>query len=348
MTPRPYASKAGQTLLDRASSRIAPRLWLSSRYDPILLDGPRRRTLAVNRTARRRFRNVEPRRLTQVGLFAFARGGSHLMESQLHFLEPCFCFGEGIRDFRDVTWRTFLLRGAFGFDSMQEKSGERLTHLVYNANSRSAWRLPTWDPEAHCDLSRYWVFVSRNPFRVLASMANTGKDKWALTADNAADFLHYFRSLTAHFRRLRDTVPDRTVVLSVERFFLRRDMHFVGLCERLGLPRQAVAEAPDPHAFFGRVFRCGSRPVLRDGYLASPKTGARICGRGGGFNPIADVDVARLFSEVRDLPDDVIGLAREILGDEAVAFYLDDPPHRYETLDDDRLLDLIDRRARVA
>lgn len=348
MTIRPYVTKAGQTLVDRALSRLLPELHLTSRFDPIFLDGPRPHLLRANLAAHRRFHGIDARGLTQVGLFAFARGGSHLIGAQLHYPAPCFCLDEGILDFHDVNWRTFLLRGIFGIDSVQEKSGSALTHLIYMGNSPTAYRLSAWNPIEHSDLTRYWVFVTRNPFRILRSRAATHKEKWELTVSNASDVFLHFRSMTEHFRKLRRTIPDRTIAVSVESFFLNHEARFKRLCEQIGLPPRSVVEAPQPVDFFKKVVRCASEPVLEGAYLVSPKSGQKVLARGGGFNPILPIEIPRLFSSVEKLPDEIVKSARQILGDTAVEFYLNDSPHRYQNLDDDWLLDLIGRREKVA
>lgn len=337
MKQQHYRTKSNRTLFDRISGSLMPRIWLNSRYDPVLLDGFSRRWWSANLAARRDFGGIDPRRLHQVGLFAFARGGSHLIASRLHMIPQCFCFGEGIADFSHVNWRTFLLRGIFRTESIQGKHGHDITHLVYNANQVGVEDRPTWAADRFDEMTRSWVFVTRNPFRILNSMAR----KRGMERVVEQNFRN-FRDRTRHFRAMRTANPSRTFVVSFEQFSLEPTTGLHELCRRLDLPSGSLAAMPTAVEFFQTVFRCGSRPVVKDGHLVSPLTGERISGWGGGFNPLGEVDAKRAFRGRKQWPKSVLETARRFLGAEAVEFYLSDTPDQYRSVTADALLDLVD------
>ena len=327
----------------RALNRPLAQYWLTARFDPIFWDGPSLQWLRLNAQARRRFRDIDPLRFTHVGMFSFSRAGSHLFESQFHYIASCFCFGEAHMDFRaDLNWRTFMCRGMYRTDSMQDKWAADLTHLFYNCNKK-----PTYldDPQwAASDLPGYrrrWVLIMRNPLRVLLSRVATGKQKWQLTESAAGEFFDWFEKARRHFAMLTARLPDEAHVVSVEQFVADPGTVLGDLAGRLGLEARLVETRPGARAFFRTVSRTGEVPVEREGYLSSPTKPITIQGWGGEFNPVLSIDPDRLYrhSIADKIPAEVLRLAKSRLGPRAFDFYMSDRDHRFAQV---RAIDLLE------
>jgi hypothetical protein len=342
ITERASRPDAKGALTLRIWSRLAGRTWLTPDFDPIFKDGPSLAWLQSNADAFRRYRGIRPIELTHVGLFAFPRGGSHLFESQFHTLRCGFCFGEGSLDFRtDLNWRTFLCRGMYRTDSIQDKSGRDLTHLFYTCNNAPIHlEKSQWTMQAAQEYRRKWVLILRNPLRILMSQQATGKQKWRVTPDSAAAFADGFERSRAEFRKLREQSPDDVDVLSVEQFAAQPESVLDSVWSRLGVPRDMVASRPKPREFFRRLGRTGERPVERDGYLKSPTRPISVQGWGGGFNPIAPLNPERLFNQdiAASLSSDVLQAVRGRIGSRAFDLYMSDREHRFAKMTANELL----------
>jgi hypothetical protein len=258
--------------LHRALNRPLARYWLSARFDPIYADGPSLQWLRMNADAWRRFRHVDEHDFTHVGMFSFSRAGSHLFESQFHYIRSCFCFGEARLDFRtDLNWRTFLCRGMYRTDSIQDKEVGALTHLLYNCNKRPEYLDdPQWSVDDLPGYRRKWVLVTRNPLRVLLSRAATKKKKWALTESAAEGLFDWYEKASRTFLRLLDRRPDDTEVVSVEQFVTDPEGNLGRLASELGIAAQDLKSRSAAKAIFPSIKRTGEAPVARAGKLRSP------------------------------------------------------------------------------
>ena len=318
-------------------SRLSGRAWLSPRFDPVFQDGISLSWLKMNYEAYRRFHGVRLPQLTHVAMFAFSRGGSHLIESQFHFLRSCFCFGEGSLDFRsDVNWRTFLCRGMFRTDSIQDKSARELTHLFYNCgNGPAHFDKEQWKPNRALDYRRKWLLVLRNPLRILLSQHDTGKQKWKLNERQASLFFDWFERAQLTFRDLLVEHPTDTCIVSVEKVAAAPCATLKDMVARLEIDPSDLTTRPSPIDFFHRLSRTGEKPIMRNGYLASPSGVIRVQGWGGGFNPAKPVTADILFRHdlASALPDNIRKLARERIGARALEVYMSDSEHRYSNLD---------------
>jgi hypothetical protein len=332
----------GKSIQLRLWSRLTGRTWLRPGFDPVFEDGLNFAWLRMNVDAYRRFHGVVPRDLTHVGMFAFSRGGSHLIESQFHLARCCFCFGEGSLDFRyDMNWRTFLCRGMYRTDSIQDKTACELTHLFYNCNSGPAHLdKEQWQERGSADYRRKWVLVLRNPLRILLSQHATGKKKWSLANASASKFLDWFERARAKFRDLLEKCPKNTHIISVEKFVAAPGPTLAEAAVHLEIDPDVVASRPMPIEFFRRLGRSGEVPILRGGYLRSPTRERAVMGWGGAFNPLAPLDVDRLYSEdlVAGLPADIRELFRRRLGARAMEFYMSDREHRFADVNTNNLL----------
>ncbi len=319
--------------LHRALNRPLARYWLTERFDPVYADGPNLQWLRMNAQAWRRFRHVQAPDFTHVGMFSFSRAGSHLFESQFHYIPSCFCFGEARLDFRsDLNWRTFLCRGMYRTDSIQDKQAASLTHLFYNCNKRPDYLDdPQWSAEDLAGYRRKWVLVARNPLRVLLSRAATGKKKWVLTPEAADELFDWYRKASRKFLDLLDRRPSDTEVVSVEQFVTDPERNLSALAQSLGIAQGDVASRPKAKTFFRHISRTGEVPVVREGKLVSPTRPITIEGWGGEFNPLLEIDPSRLYRHVLadELPNDILAVARTRLGETAFDFYLNDHQHRF-------------------
>jgi hypothetical protein len=281
--------------------------------------------------------------MTHVGLFSLARGASHLIEGQLHLLDCAYCFNEGLADPADVNWRTFLWRGMYGPDSVQDKRGAHLTHLVYNLNNIPAYLgHHRWSMTESQVFRRRWILSLRNPMRILLSRENTGKKKWRLDDDKVAQFFTWFNIARQAFRTLMQWRPDDTFIISVEKYAAAPTKEFGRIAGAIGVAQPWISSRRVPEQFFRVMGRTGEQPVVRDGYLASPTRDVRIQGWGGSFNPLAAVSPERLYAHdlARDVRPETLAIARNYLGAQALEFYLTDVQHRYEGIQDHELLDL--------
>ena len=335
---------AAAAAVHRAFNRPLARYWLTARFDPVFWDGPSLQWGRMNLLARRRFQDIDPQRFTHVGMFSFSRAGSHLFESQFHYIPSCFCFGEAHMDFRfDLNWRTFLCRGMYRTDSMQDKRGTDLTHLFYNCNKKPIYLDDAqWTPADLLGYHRQWVLVMRNPLRVLLSRSATGKNKWQMTEPAVEEFLAWFEKARRHFSMLLERRPNDTHVVSVEQFVASPDAVLGDLAKRLGLEGDTVTSRPDARGFFRVLSRTGEAPVEREGYLSSPTRSITIQGWGGEFNPLLKIDPDRLYRHpvVDSIPANILLLAKARLGARAFEFYMNDRDHRFERVNARDLLEL--------
>jgi hypothetical protein len=231
----------------------------------------------------------------------------------------------------------------YGPDSMQDKRGVELTHLVYNLNNISAYLGHyRWAMTGSQIFRRKWILSLRNPMRVLLSRAAAGKNKWRLADDEVAEFFAWFNAARQVFRTLLLRRPDDTCVVSVEKFAAAPADELGRIAGAIGIAQSCVTARRLPEQFFLAMGRTGERPVVRDGYLASPTRDIRIQGWGGGFNPLIAISPERLY--VRDLTQtfrsEILAIARSYIGAHALEFYLTDIQHRYENIQAHDLLDL--------
>jgi len=334
----------GKSWQSRLWPRLTGRTWFRPDFDPVFEDGLSLAWLRMNLDGYRRFHGLHPRDFTHVGLFAFSRGGSHLLESQFHLASCCFCFGEGTLDFRsDINWRTFLLRGMYRTDSVQDKSGRELTHLFYNCNTGPAHLdREQWQERAASEYRRKWVLLLRNPLRILLSQQATGKAKWSLTEAATLTFLDWFERALAKFRRLSENRPDDTHIISVEKFAAMPEPTLAQAAARLDIDPEAVANRPAPAEFFRHLARTDEIPILRGAFLQSPTRDLAVMGWGGAFNPLAPIDADQLYAHelAAALPRDIRALIRGRIGARAMDLYMNDRAHRFADVDAADLLRL--------
>lgn len=349
LAPDYRRSKSGSnTLLLRGVQKLLPHGSLSPRFDPLFTDGPSRRQIRANWSAWRDFRGFRPDRAVHVGVIADSRGGSHLVQSQFHYLRCAFCFGEGFmpESPRALNFRAFLLRGVFGVNSLQSKTGRDITHLFYLLNN---WSFPAsrpWQPEIDMPWSRYWLFLFRNPLRCLLSMDRTGKPKWRLTGDFAAGFLDQFMDRLLLSASMERAAPERVKSLCYERFVQQPDAMLNDCCAFVGVDGNCVKERLAPRAFFHRFQRCGSGPEQREGFLVSPVSGERIVGTGGGFNPLSPIDPDRALKPPLEeaFPAEFRDLAIDRLGRPLYDIFMADRDHRFQSIDVGDLREAAGRR----
>lgn len=327
--------------LHRALNRPLARFWLGSRFDPIFVDGPSLQWVRMNAEAFRRFRPVDPHEFTHVGMFSFSRAGSHLLESQFHYVSSCFCFGEAHLNIQtDLNWRTFLCRGMYRTDSIQDKKIGDLTHFFYNCNKSPIYLdHPQWDPDL-TEFKRKWVLVLRNPLRILLSREATRKKKWLFSEQGADKFFTWFERARTRFIDLLDRRPDDVCVISIEQFVDNADTVMDAAAEKIGLCADLVRSRPNAREFFKIVNRTGEKPVVRNGYLSSPTRKIAIRGWGGEFNPLLNINPDRLYAHdiAASIPAEILRLARLRLGERAFEFYMSDREHRFEKVKANDLL----------
>lgn len=337
LAPAYRPSKSGtNTLLIRGVHKLLPHGNLTPRFDPLFTDGPNRRQIQANWSAWREFRGFRADRIVHVGVIADSRGGSHIVQSQFHYLRCAFCFGGGFapESPKALNFRAFLLRGIFGVNSLQSKTGREISHLFYLVNNRSFPARRAWQPEADMPWPRYWLFVFRNPLRCLLSMAHSGKSKWRMTGDSIAGYLDQFRDRLLVSARMELAAPERVMSICYEGFVQQPDAMLHECCDFLGVDRNDVDERLAPRAFFQRFQRCGSIPEERDGYLVSPVSGERIAGTGGGFNPLSPIDPARALMPPLEeaFPAEFCDLAADRLGRPLYDIYMADRDHRFQSI----------------
>jgi len=331
-------------LIDRTSSRLLPRRWLASRFDPIFSDGLSRQWLRMNIEAYRRFRGIRPRDMTHLGLFSFSRGGSHLFQSSLHAVPCCFCFGEGsINIETDLNWRTFLCRGMYHFDSIQDKSLTSITHLVYN-NNNSPVHLDRrdWREDEMSGYRRKWILVLRNPLRILLSQNATRKQKWRLTEEWACQFSDWFEKSRRRFLELLAHKPKDTLVVCIEKFAAGPGETLAEVASQLDLDAKQLARSVRPVEFFRLLGRTGEKPVVRDGVLTSPTRDLPVGGWGGGFNPLVEPDPDRLYRDdlAANIPKEILIVLKARLGNAVVEYFMNDRAHRFTDRPATSLLEL--------
>jgi len=334
--------KYSNTFPVRLLWKLFPHAYISPRFDPLFTDGITHRYLLKNYYAWKMFSAFDPKQALHVGVFSDARGGSHLVESQFHYMRPVFSFSEGFSPSPtgNLNYRAFLLRGTFGVNSLQDKEARDLTHLVYNLNSKPDAEHPFWNPELKAPLNRFWLYNYRNPLRVLHSMAKTGKNKWALTEETAESVSRSFMQRLSMMRRTQDAFPDRVDSLIFEKFVQTPHDEVSRLALSFGVGKEQIANRVTAESFFKAFFRCGSVPKNIDGYLTSPKSGERIKGWGGGFNPIAKIDSSRAFmpSVANVIPENIRSVVESVLGPELMELMMTDGEHLFSNVTTEDLM----------
>ena len=349
LKPNYRVSKSeANTLVVRGLGRLLPNASLTPRFDPFFSDGLNRRLVGENWSAFITFRGFQPDKVAHVGVIADSRGGSHLVCAQFHFLRNAFCFGEGFAPMsrQSYNFRSFLLRGMFGVNSLQDKTGTEITHLFYLLNDNSFASNPGWQAENVSKWQRYWLFVFRNPLRTLLSMQRANKPRWQLTSELVDEFLRYFTERLLKSRVMEDMLPDRVISICYEQFLHDPEETISNCCNFVGVDPTCLKDETPARTCFKTFVRCGSRPIEQDGYLVSPISGERILGAGGGFNPLAPIDCERGFSASLEsaFPHEIRKVAQASLGQTLFDILMADEDHRFQSVGVEDLRNALNRR----
>lgn len=316
------------------------------------------------RRARAYFHGIDRGRVRRVFIISYSRSGTHNFYTHFHYHPAVFAFGENIysdmeRDPYQFAWSWervsaphFQYGSGFLAQGLQEKNGADLTHALLLANHYLKAR-PAIDPSVLQPDDRV-IFYQRNFIRTLYSMDQDGRKRgklhFTMTDDNFALAVRRHRHKLVEMLRLTESDPVRFNFCFHEIFCAQagREVRRVA-----GLVDLALPDDPswmDPLTFFRRCYRSGEAPVLRDGCLECPSSGAVIHGKGGYYNPVPPVSLKRTLSDQVDTWMDAsrLALARATFGPELVDFWLSDADFDYDQADTPAMVELIRRSLEVA
>ncbi len=174
----------------------------------------------------------------------------------------------------------------------------------------------------------------RNPLRSLISLNKTGKEKWRLTKEFVEVFCNQIAEDLKCFRNLKERFPDNVKVVLHEKFCHRPKEILYDVFRFSGIPDKIIKTRQKPEDFFQKFLRCGSAPEQQDGWLVSPVSGERNKGWGGNFNPIEPINLERTYRAdiAKEIPSELLAIAREILGKERFAIWYEDASHQYNNI----------------
>jgi len=319
-------------------------------------DGEWRKEYRMARAFDRAVRKTE---LQRVWILSYSCSGTHSFYTHFHYMPAVFAFGENTFidkendpfQFRFQSGRLrpahWLYGSAFGEHGLQSKDGRDLTHLFLLSNHYLKYRqAATLDSLLAKDRL---IFYQRNFLRVLFSQDRDSrkfkKPHFEMTPDrfSASVASHQFRM--AEMVGLCRSDSQRVRLCFHERFCAAAQRGIEEVCDFVDIAKDQRSGWDDPCGFFGRCYRSGEKPSVRNGALWCPSSEAPIRGKGGLYNPLPPVSLERtLSSPVREwITGDRLRIVREAFGDELVDFWLNDDTFDYANSTTDTLVGMLCR-----
>lgn len=295
----------------------------------------------------------------RVFVVSYSRSGTHNFYTHLHYLPCVFAFGENIfcdmqNDPYQLGWDWARIRpphfqygSAFLRQGLQDKSGDRLTHVLLLSNHYLKSPVPL-DASRLSDRDRLF-FYQRNFVRTLCSQDKAGrshdKPHFVMTDD------HFARAVANHRRKLDEMLglaaehPGRVRFLFHEIFCARPEEVLREACRFAEIEAPAGGEWMDPIRFFRRCYRSGEAPERRGDTLWCPAEDAPIYGKGGDYNPVPPVTLQRTLSDpIREwVPPSRLDLLRRTFGAPLADFWMNDDTFDYRHATGEQLADLYRR-----
>ena len=316
------------------SDRVNKIIPFASR-DELFMARPRLSHLAANFSAWRDYGKLDRSQLKKIGVFALPRGGSNLICGHLHYHPNLFTIAERHKTHKiRLSYRLFLAYSIFGTAGLQNKRISDIRYLIFNKMNTSP-SSEEWPPELVSAAEFKYVFIIRNPLRVVASQHHSAvnvseRPEWLYTPESFRLVVDMTVALLNMLMETRDIHPDRAILTLHERFCRDYEAQLQRLLTFIDHDLASMTLGDSPASFFAQTYCCGTRPVEQQGWLRCLKCGLRVRGHGE-FNPLTPVSIERALDKPLDgfFSGDDIRYFQQALGPDLSAYWLDDHAHRY-------------------
>ena len=313
------------------------------------------------RRARGFKRTIESEKLKRIYIFSYSRSGTHNFVSRFHYMPCSFCFREHAFESEDDPFQFkvnteklksshFLALSMFGEYGLQNKSGNKLSHLFLWNNRYLEYPLQVdftdFDPQ-----NDRLIFYVRNIFRTLYSRDKSGGRVGKPKPRFKIDDVRFEFALKQHRRKLEEMLqirvnyPDSVAFCFHEVFCAQPEEIIKDVSGFLGIPLEMTVDWKTPHYFFQRCFGDINPPEYKDGKLWCRKKQNYILGTGGKFNPLSYPSLERTMKDPIEnfVTPFRYKLAKEIFNKELVDFWLNDKDFQYNLESSNQIMELMAR-----
>lgn len=318
------SKKSSNKLLYRFLNKFFPFQSLSPRFDPIFDWNLNYNYLNFLFKCLKNSNDINFKKLRRIIFISSPRGGSHLFSSLFHNIENCFCFDEAFTDldFKAINGRSYMLRGMYGINSLQDKKIKEIENICYLIHGYKLLKDQKYLEKINFERD-VMIYIFRNPLRTIISRLNNKKNKW-LSLQSTELFLNDFLQNLREYKIQKRESSYKVKAIMIEHFITNLDCEFIKLCNFIWDNGVVQHKSRIPYdEFFKKFILCNSKPIIQNKYLTSAITGEKISGSGG-FNPLIFPNKERLSNFIIKLSKETEILCKDKLGDELYDLFLND------------------------
>jgi len=314
--------KESSSLLYRVLNKVFPFQSLSPRWDPMLAGQLNLNYLNFLFKCLSNSRNINYKKLRRIILISSPRGGSHIFSSFFHNIRSCFCLGEGYQnlDFKAINGRSFMLRGMYGINSLQDKKISEIENIFYMIHSYKDLEDQNFLEKINVEKDVI-IFIFRNPLRTIISRNKAKKPRW-LTQKSTECFLNEFLQNLENYKIIKNISKYKIQAIMIENFIANLDHELIKLCNFIWEDGEIKYHTRTSYdQFFRKIILCNSKPILKNEYLTSEISNEKIMGAGK-FNPLLIPSLERLTNSTINLDNETEVLCKKILGQKLYDHFL--------------------------
>lgn len=308
------SKKQSNSLFYRALNKIFPFQSLSPRWDPMLRGQLNINYLKFLLRCLKNSRNINYDKLRRIILISSPRAGSHIFSSFFHNIQSCFCLGEGYPnlDFKAINGRSFMLRGMYGINSLQDKKISEIENIFYMIHSYKDLENQKFLEKINVEKDVI-IFIFRNPLRTIISRNKAKKPRWS-NQKSTELFLNEFLQNLKNYKISQSLNKFKIQAIMIENFIANLDYELIKLCNFIWEDGEIKYHTRTSYdKFFRKFILCNSKPIFKNEYLTSDISNEKIMGAGK-FNPILNPSLERLTNSNINLDNKTEILCKNILG----------------------------------
>ncbi len=316
------SKKSSNKLPFRVLNKILPFQYFSPRFDPLFDGNLNLNYLNFLFKCLKNGKNIKYKKLKRMIFISSPRGGSHLFSSLFHNIENCFCFDEAFTnlDYKAINGRSFMLRGMYGINSLQNKNIKDIENICYLIHSHKVLENQKYLEKINFEKDVI-IYIFRNPLRTIISRFKTKKIKWK-SLQSTELFLNEFLENLRNYKNLKNKNKYKVEAIMLENFISNLDDEFIKICDFIWDNGKVQHDKRVPNdQFFTKFILCNSKPIIKNKYLTSRITSEKISASGQ-FNPMLVPNKDRLSNFSINLDKETEIICKKILGEKLYNLFL--------------------------
>ena len=306
----------------RVLNKVFPFQSLTPRFDPVFDGNLNFNYLNFLFKCLKNSSDINYKKLRRIIFVSSARGGSHLFSSLFHNIENCFCFDEAFTnlDFKAINGRSYMLRGMYGINSLQNKRIKEIENICYLIHGYKILEAQNYIEKINFERDVI-IYIFRNPLRTIISRVKSKKIKWQ-SLQSTELFLSEFLQNLREYKLQKKKSEYKVQAIILEHFIANLDYELIKLFNFIWENSELQLKSRIPYdEFFQKFIFCNSKPIIQNKYFTSVITSEKIAGSGS-FNPLLIPNKERLSNFSINLDKETEKLCKDKLGDELYDLFL--------------------------